>query len=474
MSRRGNGDNSVTAGVLAEARATTGQPAEPAGDASRLPPQRRRPSASITSLVRASAIALAGTLVTGACLYFALTRATSRLANSRAIAHARQLGEIDARAVFTPYVTDAALQGDSTAVHALDTVTSRYLEVSGATRVKVWDLDARIVYSDEARLIGRQFTLEEDDLEVFRTHKSSASLTNLTNPENEFERSFDRLLQVYVFATTDTGRPVLIETYYPYRLVTETAADIRSRFLPIMIGALALLALVQVPTSIGLSLRLQRARRQRTALLERLLTVSDSERRRVAGEVHDGAVQELIGLNYAMGGIAARSSATESQRLRELSSDLSGIIGRLRDLLTSIYPTPRVSGSMRTSIESMADALRADGMNVTVDIASDIKLQPTEEVVVLRAIGELTHNVQSHSQAANVTIRVAATRDRVHVDVIDDGVGFESKSVEARQRSGHFGLRLLADLAADTGGSLAIAADSGQGARAHFELPSYR
>ena len=472
MSRRGNGDNSGAVGLLADGR--VGGEGTVDHSAGSFPSDgRRRTSAATKMLARAAALALAGTLATGASLYLALTWATGRVATSRAIAHARQLGEIDARAVFSPYVTDDALRGDIAAVRALDVVTNRYLSVSGATRVKVWDLDARIVYSDETRLIGRQFTLEAEDLEVFRSHKSSASVTNLSNPENEFERSHDRLLQVYVFSTTDTGQPVLIETYYPYRLVTETAADIRGRFLPIMVGAVALLALVQLPTSIGLSLRLQRARYQRMALLERLLTVSDSERRRVAGEVHDGAVQELIGLNYAIGGIAARSAETESQRLRELSGDLSGIIRRLRDLLTSIYPNQRVSGSMRTSIDAMAESLRGAGMNVTVDIGSDIKLQPTQEVVVLRAISELTQNIESHSRAANVTIRVAATRDKAMVDVIDDGVGFDSPADE-RERKGHFGLRLLADLAADTGGSLAITAEPGEGTRAHFELPSDR
>jgi two-component system, NarL family, sensor kinase len=472
MSRRGYGDNSGSVGVLAEGRVAELRPIDGSSGSSRSA-RPRRAAVPVKMLVRASALALVGTLVTGASLYVALTWATGRVATSRAIAHARQLGEIDARAVFAPYVTDDALRGEPVAVDALDAVTNRYLAVSGAIRVKVWDLDARILYSDEAHLIGRQFTLEAEDLEVFRSHKSSASLTNLTNPENEFERSHDRLLQVYVFSTTETGTPVLIETYYPYRLVTETAEDIRGRFLPIMVGAVALLALVQLPTSIGLSLRLQRARYQRTALLERLLTVSDSERRRVAGEVHDGAVQELIGLNYAIGGIAARSAETESQRLRELSGDLSGIIRRLRDLLTSIYPNQRVSGSMRTSIDAMAESLRASGMDVTVDIASDIKLQPTEEVVVLRAVGELTKNIESHSRASNVTIRVAAARDRTLVDVIDDGVGFESPADE-RERRGHFGLRLLADLAADTGGSLAITAEPGQGTRARFELPSER
>ena len=473
MSRRGSGDNFGAVGVLADGRAPGPNPVDESTGVALPTDARHRKPAANKMLARALALALAGTLATGASLYVALTWATGRVATSRAIAHARQLGEIDARSVFTPYVTDKALHGDPAAVRALDAVTSRYLEVSGAIRVKVWDRDARIVYADEPRLIGRQFTLEKDDLEVFQSHKSSASVSDLTNPENEFERSHDRLLQVYVFSTTDAGQPVLIETYYPYRLVTETAEDIRSGFLPIMIGAVALLALVQLPTSIGLSLRLQRARHQRTALLERLLTVSDSERRRVAGEVHDGAVQELIGLNYAIGGVAARSSETESQRLRELSSDLSGIIRRLRDLLTSIYPNQRVSGALRSSVDAMADALRGRGMNVTVDIASTIKLQPTEEVVVLRAIGELTRNIESHSRAANVTIRVAETRERVLVDVIDDGVGFESPA-EERERRGHFGLRLLADLAADTGGSLTIAAEPGHGTRAHFEMSSDR
>lgn len=422
------------------------------------------------ALPKALAAGLAVTGVTCIGLFLALQWATGRLATARALADARQLGEVNARAVFAPFVTDAALAADEDALTALDATAHRYLQVSGALRVKVWDEQQRIVFSDEPRLIGKVFAFDEDDLEALREGRTVAAVSDLSKPENVFERSNRRLLEVYVRSTTPAGKLVLIETYYPYDLVTATASSIEDHLDPIALVGLGLLACIQLPAWTWLTARLLRGRQQRTMLVERLMNVSDTERRRVAGEVHDGAVQELIGLSYAIGGIAERSPDAESQRLHELSNDLTGVIHQLRTLLTSIYPTPRSNGDLGSAIEPMLQGLRTAGVTVSVEIDPAIRPQPPDEVVLLRTVRELTRNIEAHSGATNVLVRLSGNRGRVVLDVTDDGVGFELSEASKRPSAGHFGLQLLRDLAHDSGGSLSITTAPGQGTRAHLEL----
>jgi hypothetical protein len=212
---------------------------------------------------RSVALAMLGTVVTCASVVVVLLWVAGGVAAQRAIDNERQRGEIDAHAVFAPYVTDSAVLGDFDALRALDATARSYLVASGAVRVKVWDRNERVVYSDEPRSIGLTYAFDAEDLGVIASGRSVARVSNLARPENVFERSHGRLLVVQVRSFTDGGTPVLIETYYPYGLVTRSASQIRHRFIPMVVEAASLLACVQVPLSIGVARRLQRNRHRR-------------------------------------------------------------------------------------------------------------------------------------------------------------------------------------------------------------------
>ena len=459
--------------------AVTTTPERPQVGSSEAPGRRfvRSPGGGPTTrrmVVRAAVIALVGAAVTCVLLALSLENITQRVAGRRAVERALRRGEVDSQTIFTPYVTDDALAGVPAARIALDAVTARYLRASGAVRFKIWTADQRVAFSDEHRLIGRQYVLAPDELAAFETGRSAAEMRDLSRPENEFDGPARRLLEVYVPGATDGGRPVLFEMYFPLALVQESERDIRAHYLPLLVAVGAVLALIQVPGSIGLSLRLQRTRHAKAALLARLLSVSDAERRRVAGEIHDGAVQDLIGLGYALGGIAERASAAESEQLRELSDGLTTVVGRLRQLLTAIYPTAVGSGDLDAVVTSLASGLRRRGVEVTIDIHEEVPMNEAEEAVVLRTISELLHNIETHSEASMVSIRLSRTRRTVDLEVSDNGSGFEWSANGPRHTPGHFGLRLISDLARDSGGSLAIAARPGHGTTARLTFPSDR
>jgi two-component system, NarL family, sensor kinase len=409
-------------------------------------------------------------MIACAALVAALLWATRRVATSRAVAQARQLGELDARVVFDPHLTDALLDGDAAAFHAFDEVATRYLAVGLAIRVKVWSEQERVVYSDEPRLVGRTFVLEAADRFVMQNGGTRADVTKLTDPENLFERGKGPLLEVYVAAQTPSGRHALIETYYPYHLVEDNARDIRNRFVPVMIAGLVILTLVQVPLATALSIRLRHNQRARERLLHRLVTSSDLERRRIAAEVHDGAVQDLIGLGYGLAGAATQASEPIAGKLRGLSAGLSATVHDLRTLLSSIYPVHVPSEGLPAAIEDLAEELRRTGVEVTVDLPERLRLGETDQVLILRATRELLRNVETHGHATTAQVRLTTGADRVILSVRDDGVGFDTSHLAERRQHGHLGLRLIADLATDAGGTFMIESNPQHGTVARLEL----
>src|SRR5207237_2817257 len=81
----------------------------------------------------------------------------------------------------------------------------RQLHAAGVVRIKLWNLDGRIVYSDKRDLVGRRFPLASDLAEAADGHVMS-DVSDLKEAENVEDHGFGRLLEVYVPLRSSHGR----------------------------------------------------------------------------------------------------------------------------------------------------------------------------------------------------------------------------------------------------------------------------
>jgi hypothetical protein len=134
---------------------------------------------------------------------------------------------------------------------------------SSVVRVKLWDRSGRIVYSDERRLIGARYPIAREELDEFQGNRIEAEVSHLGEPENRYERSFGKLLEVYAAVTTPSGRQLRYEEYYRSSFITDRGRRIFREFGFISLGALILLALIQFPLAWQLAHRVRRVQRER-------------------------------------------------------------------------------------------------------------------------------------------------------------------------------------------------------------------
>ncbi len=169
-----------------------------------------------------------------------------------AIEDARELAELVGGGVVEPYVTDSLLRGDPAARARLDRVVQERVLGERVVRVKLWTRDGRIVYSDEPRLVGRRFGMEADKLEALRSGETTAEVSDLSAPENRFERGSGSLHEVYTRLRTPSGAPLLFETYQESESVVATGREIWLPFAVVLLASLLLLWLTQVPLAVPL------------------------------------------------------------------------------------------------------------------------------------------------------------------------------------------------------------------------------
>nr|WP_246281197.1 histidine kinase [Cellulomonas humilata] len=217
--------------------------------------------------------------------------------------------------------------------------------------------------------------------------------------------------------------------------------------------------------------RLRRGQRQREVLLQHAVEASDQERRRIAATLHDGVVQELAASSFVLAGAAERaerSTAPElGEPLREASETVRASIKGLRSLLVDIYPPSLRTAGLGAALTDLVGGLAARGSEVRLDLDADaaVGLAPEQEQLVYRVAHETVRNAVDHARARAVVVRLTRDGGQVVLEVEDDGVGFDVLEVLAAPPEGHFGLRLLGDLATSAGAELAVRSAPGQGCR---------
>jgi signal transduction histidine kinase len=393
--------------------------------------------------------------------------AAGRLAEREAVNDAARTADVLAEAVVMPGLSDAVADGDAAAVAAFDTLVRQRVLTTGIVRVKLWSPEGQVVYADEPALIGRTFALGPDQRDALSQPRTQAEVSELTSSENQFE-SGGRLLEVYRPVWTPSGRELLFETYSAYDAVSERSSSLWRGFAGVTLSCLLLLVVLMTPVVGRLLRRLGDAQRHRERLLERTLEASDAERRRVAATLHDGPVQDLAASAFVAAGAAAKAEGVGQPRLaaelRGLAASGRANIRVLRSLLVDIYPPSLSDAGLASALADLAASVSPRGVQVQLELADvdGLGLSADEERLVYRVAQECLRNSAAHAAPCAATIRLGRIGSHVVLVVEDDGLGFEPASVE-RPAEGHFGLRVVADLAGDAGAMLEVASEPGRG-----------
>ena len=227
--------------------------------------------------------------------------------------------------------------------------------------------------------------------------------------------------------------------------------------------------------------RLYRRLAEREEMLERFASrtveAQELERRRLAGEIHDGISQRLVSLWYhllaaedAVGPPAAGSVGDAETVRRELAPAkelATAALAETRGAITGLRPFVLDDLGLGPSLESLGRTLA--GLQVEVDV-EPVALPPHVEVALYRIAQEALQNVVKHAAATMVVVRLSSGDNGVRLVVADDGIGFDAgeTSAAARHSYGLVGMRERAEL---IGASLILAARPGKGTTVEVVVP---
>jgi two-component system NarL family sensor kinase len=433
-------------------------------------PARERPSGPRVALFQFFLSSVALLIVVGTIGAIVLRQ----VATGEALHDARSVTVAFGRGVLSNQVTPEVLHGDPAAIAALDRAVRERVLGNQIVRIKVWTPEGRIVYSDATELIGRRFALPEDLRAAHTDNAVRADVTDLSRPENSFERGRGRLVEVYLPLRVASGARVLVEAYHPAGNIDAASNRIWREFLPVLFALLLALAAVQLPLAWSHTRRRRAEALEREQLAREAERALQAERGRIASELHDGVVQDLAGVAYELQAAAIQAPAAAS------GGELDGILRRgadvcrdsmtrLRDLLVDLRADDPGNQDLNAAIEALVRPLRARGLEVAVDSQLDETLSRATAEMIHRAARETLRSV--HVEARTVRVLLVDGDGDVTLSVEDDGRAMAGEHRHAGRGPAHVALARLADSLAARGGWLSIDSEPGSGTRVTASLP---
>jgi signal transduction histidine kinase len=176
----------------------------------------------------------------------------------------------------------------------------------------------------------------------------------------------------------------------------------------------------------------------------RRLAVVD-ERERISRDLHDSVIQAIYAQTLALDDvpeIAASDPDEASRRVDEAIDALHAVIRDIRNFIFGLRPVLLESGDLGHGLEHLATELRRSG-GVAVAVSVDdehghLARLPIETVAELLAIvREALSNVARHAGATSCRVILSTERERLRLEIHDDGRGFDASR---RGRDGHHGL----------------------------------
>jgi signal transduction histidine kinase len=204
--------------------------------------------------------------------------------------------------------------------------------------------------------------------------------------------------------------------------------------------------------------RLSARERAHEQFTEQVVAVQENERRRLAGDIHDGISQRLITLRYHLDA-AARAVHTHPDhtagqlRLARELTDLA--IDEARAAIGGLRPPVLDDLGLAGALASLARAVPE--LDLTLELSEE-RLAEHLEVALYRIAQEALQNVQKHAGANAVLVRFGRRDGEAHLEVRDDGTGFDRARTD-----GGYGIRGMAERAELVGGKLTVRSRPGSG-----------
>ncbi len=211
-------------------------------------------------------------------------------------------------------------------------------------------------------------------------------------------------------------------------------------------------------------------------LSARLAEVEESERKRLAAQLHDLVGQNLGALDIDLKIIGEALPAALPQavhdRLREAMAKVTDTTESIRQVMTDLRPSTLDDFGLTAALRWYGEEFaRRTGLTMKLHLAELSPRLPSQtENILFRIFQEALVNVQKHARATEVTVSLQEEDNQVGLMIADNGVGFEAAGTDKTPERRGWGLVIMTERSVAAGGRFSVRSGPGQGTQIAVEV----
>jgi len=254
----------------------------------------------------------------------------------------------------------------------------------------------------------------------------------------------------------------------------QVKSNIRRTFFTVL---LIITATVIAIALLGLGINIHESRLADARLRElahKMVRFQVSERRRFARELHDGINQLMVSVKFRIESAISKQNKGRGNSLEDLEKGkvvLNDAIHEVRRISHDLRPSLLDDMGLEPALESLIEHfIERSGYNTELSIdLNEQELEEDIEITLYRVVQEALTNIERHAGICCVTLRNWHSRDKVHLEIMDEGCGFEP---ENNIRVEGIGLRNMRERIELLGGAFEVQSEPGKGTLLQASLPN--
>jgi len=221
--------------------------------------------------------------------------------------------------------------------------------------------------------------------------------------------------------------------------------------------------------------RLHKEHERQKSFSRQLISSQESERRRIAAELHDSLGQHLLLIKNraALGEQFAPAESQAKEQFDEINHSAAKAIGEVRVIAYNLRPLNLDRLGLTAVVEEMIEKVSgAVGIQVSADIEPlDNLFSKEDEINLYRIIQESVNNIVKHSRATKANIEIWREDGHLRLAVRDNGHGFDSEALTKNGAPRGFGLTNISERVRMLGGTHTINSTLQQGTTLDIRVP---
>jgi len=214
----------------------------------------------------------------------------------------------------------------------------------------------------------------------------------------------------------------------------------------------------------------------RTRIMRRTNAAIESERNRIARDLHDGPVQGVSAASLSLEAVLLMLKVGEGEEgvevLTKVRKELAEEADNLRRLMAGLRPPLLEERGLVPALRETVEKFGRENKLDAEFAAQGVGVVPQDlETLAYRVVQEALSNAGKHAEAVRIGVAVEAVAGQLRIEVTDDGVGFDAARAREFLRMGRVGLASMRERVELANGTFMVHSTPGRGTTVVATLP---